>query len=126
MSRPDIRANSHIALMADAFARDAGMPEPFHSNMLAAYWRDHRNIGQREVVLDVASASDLDVAELERALDEGRYEQELVGVYDEVARHGTNGVPTFIIGSYVIVGAQPYEVLERALSLAEQQPEQPA
>jgi predicted DsbA family dithiol-disulfide isomerase len=121
MSRPELRANSHLALLADAFARDAGQQEPFHSNMLAAYWKDHRNIGQRDVVLDVARDSGLDVAELEQALDEGRYEQELIDVYDETRQHGINGVPAFIIGRYVIMGAQPYETLEKALTLSQQQ-----
>jgi len=121
MSRPELRSNSHIALLADAFARDAGKQEPFHSNMLAAYWRDHKNIGQRQVVLDVARDSGLDVPELEKALDEGRYEQEIVEAYDDANRYGINGVPAFIIGRYLIMGAQPYETLEEALRLAEQE-----
>src|SRR5438093_4950675 len=45
MSRPPFRANSHVALVADMFARDRGLQEPFHSNMFKAYWQEHRNIG---------------------------------------------------------------------------------
>ena len=60
-------------------------------------------------------------AELGQAIDDGRYEEELAGVYDECGRYGINGVPTFIIGRYMVVGAQPYDVLERALTLAEQE-----
>ena len=40
-------------------------------------------------------------------------------------RLGISGVPTFIIGRYMVVGAQPYEMLERALELAKQQEEAP-
>ena len=123
MSRPEIRANSHLAMMADAFARDAGMQEPFHTNMLNAYWQEHRNIGLREVVLDVAAKSGLDAADLEKAFDEGRYEQELADIYDECHRYGITGVPTFLIGRYMVVGAQPYEILEKALALASQEDE---
>lgn len=118
MSRPPFRANSHVAAAADLFARDKGLQEPFHTNMFKAYWQEHRNIGQRDVVLDVARASGLDAAELEQALEEGRYESELADVYDECGRYGISGVPTFIIGRYMVVGAQPYDVLERALKLA--------
>jgi predicted DsbA family dithiol-disulfide isomerase len=124
MSRPPFRSNSHLAMAADLFARDSGQPEPYHSNMFKAYWQDHRNIGEREVVLDVARDSGLDPAELEKALDDGRYDPEMAAVYDECGQYGINGVPTFIIGRYMVVGAQPYEMLERALSLAEQ--EEPA
>lgn len=124
MSRPPFRSNSHLAMVADLFARDRGQQEPYHSNMFKAYWQEHRNIGQREVVLDVARESGLDTAELEKALDDGRYEPEMASVYDECRQHGINGVPTFIIGRYMVVGAQPYEMLERALTLAEQ--EEPA
>ena len=126
MSRPPFRSNSHLAMVADLFARDRGQQEPYHSNMFKAYWQDHRNIGQREVVLDVARESGLDTAELEKALDNGRYEAEMAAVYDECGQHGINGVPTFIIGRYMVVGAQPYEMLERALTLAEQEEEAPA
>ena len=121
MSRPPLRSNSHLAMAGDLFARDQGLPEPYHSNMFKAYWQDHRNIGQREVVLDVARESGLDVAELEKALDDSRYEAELATVYDECGQYGINGVPTFIIGRYMVVGAQPYDVLERALTLASEE-----
>lgn len=117
MSRPDFRTNSHLALVADAFARERGQVEPFHTRMLEAYWQQHRNIGLREVVLDVARESGLDVDELGRAIDDGRYEAELAEVYDECNRYGINSVPSFIIGRYLIVGAQPYEVFEKALRL---------
>ena len=123
MSRPPFRTNSHLAQAADLYARDNGGQEPFHTNMFKAYWQAHRNIGQREVVLDVARDSGLDVAGLEKALDEGRYESELAEVYDECGRYGINGVPTFIIGRYMVVGAQPYEALEAALRKAEEEEE---
>ena len=126
MSRPPFRSNSHLAMVADLFARDAGRQEPYHSNMFKAYWQEHRNIGLREVVLEVAAESGLDTAELAKALDEGRYEAEMATVYDECGQYGINGVPTFIIGRYMVVGAQPYEMLERALSLAEQEAEAPS
>jgi len=108
-------------MVADLFARDSGRQEPFHTNMFKAYWQEHRNIGQRDVVLDVARESGLDVPELEKALDDGRYSDELTEVYDECGRYGINGVPTFIIGRYMVVGAQPYEVLEQALRKAEEE-----
>ncbi|MGH2363055.1 MAG: DsbA family oxidoreductase [Chloroflexota bacterium] len=118
MSRPDFRTSSHLALVADAFARDQGQVNPFHENMLHAYWTEHRNIGLLEVVLDVAAASGLNAPELRAAIEDGRYEAELAEVYDECNRYGINGVPTFLVGRYMVVGAQPYDVLERALKLA--------
>ncbi len=126
MSRPPFRSNSHLALVADLFARDARKQEPFHTNMFKAYWQEHRNIGDRDVVLDVARQSVLDAAALAQAIDDRRYEPELAGVYDECNRYGITGVPTFIIGRYMVVGAQPYEMLERALDLAEQEERAPA
>ncbi|MHB8619227.1 MAG: DsbA family oxidoreductase [Chloroflexota bacterium] len=118
MNRPAVRANSHLALIAGAFAQDCGRPEPFHKNMLDAYWQQQRNISLREVVLDVARESGLDAEELARAIDERRYEAELAAVYDECHRYGISGVPTFIIGRHMVVGAQPYEVLEMAYNKA--------
>lgn len=123
MTRPPFRSNSHLAMIADAFARDRGLREPFHTKMFQAYWQEHHNIGDRQVVLDAARDSGLDTAELEKAMDDGRYEQELAAVYEECNRYGITGVPTFIIGRYMVVGAQPYEMLERALDLASSEEE---
>ena len=118
LSRPETRSNSHLSLIADLFARDQGQQEPFHTRMFQAYWQQQRNIGRREVVLDVARESGLDTAELEQAIDDGRYEPELAAAYEQAHDYGISGVPTYIIGDYKIVGAQPYEVLEQALQAA--------
>ncbi len=124
MSRPPFRSNSHLAMVADLYARDVGLWEPFHTNMFKAYWQQHRNIGDRQVVLDVARDSGLDVVELEKALDDQRYEPEMAEVYDECGRYGINGVPTMIVGRYKVTGAQPYDVLEQALKRAEEEGEE--
>ena len=35
----------------------------------------------------------------------------------EARGYGITGVPTFIIGKYMVVGAQPYSVLKQAFEL---------
>ena len=106
MSRPETRANSHLALVAELFARDHGQQEPFRTNIFAAYWQQHRNIGLSQVVLDVARESGLDATELAHAIDDGRYEGELVAVSEEAHRYGINGTPSFIIGRYLVVRSE--------------------
>jgi len=114
LRRPSFRTNSHLAMAAALFARDEGAPEPFRTNVYKAYWQQGRNIGLRDVVLEIAAESGLDRERLGVVLDDARYEPELAAVYDECHRHGITGVPSHIIGRYLVVGAQPYEALEGA------------
>ncbi len=37
---------------------------------------------------------------------------------NKLRKYGINGVPTFIIGDRIVVGAQPYEVFEKVVRKA--------
>jgi len=44
--------------------------------------------------------------------------KELKKSLKKLRNYGINGVPTFIIGDRIVVGAQPYEVFEKVISKA--------
>jgi protein-disulfide isomerase len=62
----------------------------------------------------------LDAPGYANCLDSGRYADEVAAEVAEGARLGVSGTPTFFIDGYPIVGAQPYEVFQYAIGLAEQ------
>ena len=73
------------------------------------------DIGDRERLLEIAASAGLDRGELEAYLMSGQAEAKLNESLSEVLDRGIDGVPTFIIGGRKVVGAQPFEVLEKVV-----------
>lgn len=117
---PDFLANSREALQAAEFARDLG-GESFdrvHRALFRAYFTEGRNLGRREVLLEVCEAAGLDREALEGALEDGRYRDELKRAEDEAERYDVQGTPTLLFGRHKVVGAAPPDVMEEALARA--------
>lgn len=110
-------SNSRPALEASEFARDKGVYGLFHERVFHAYFTDLLDIGNVDVLLDLATAEGLDTAELKRVLEEGVYAPRLEETMREAARYGVNAVPTFIVNDeHKIVGALPLDSFRDRLS----------
>jgi predicted DsbA family dithiol-disulfide isomerase len=109
--------NSRPALEASEYAREVGQFDPFHRAVFHAYWAEDKDIGSITVLQQIARDVGLDDGELAMALEEGRYADRVEEDIDLAARIGFTGVPAFILGNRAIVGAQPFEVFERVMSL---------
>lgn len=114
MKPPEVIANTHLALEAAEFAREHGEFGLFHRRLFELYFQDGVNIGEMNALVSLAEEAGLDGSELRQALAERRYQGRLREVSLESQRYGVSGTPTFFIGSQVVVGAQPYEVLRQA------------
>lgn len=113
-------SNSRAALEAGELAKEAGLFEEFHAAIFRAYFTDCRDIGSREVLLDVAREVGLDEAALVAALDAGTYHDRLEETTQKAQAEGITGVPTFLIEGYgSITGAQPIETIRQALRAAQ-------
>lgn len=79
--------------------------------LFRAYFREGRDIGDRDTLLELARQSGLDIALIERLLGTDA-DQSLIREADRMARaRGISGVPFFIIdGKYAVSGAQPVQV----------------
>lgn len=101
------------------FAGREGRQVAVVEGLFRAYFMEGRNIGNAEVMADVAEAAGLDRARIEELIagDEGRAD-----VAEELARSrrlGVNGVPTFVIGGVPLVsGAVPPDMLVQTLTRA--------
>ena len=118
MNFRDKVSNSRLALEATEFAREQGRDkfEDFHRGVMDAYWRDGRNIGDVEVLVDVGTKVGLDSQGLREALADRRYAQAIEAQIDFGRQAGINAVPAFIFDDkYLIEGAQPYEVFQRVI-----------
>jgi predicted DsbA family dithiol-disulfide isomerase len=106
--------NSRLALEVAEFAKEGARFREYHEAVFRAYWQEGTDIGDREQLFAIAGGAGLDPADLESYLRSGQADAKLSESLGEVLRLGIDGVPTFIIGTRKVVGAQPFEVLERA------------
>ncbi len=110
-------SNSRPALEAAEFAREHGDFDAFHRAVFTAYWAEGKDIGQVEVLKEIAESVGLDAEAMATAIEEGRYREQVMADYELAQRIGFSGVPAFIVGNRAIVGAQPYEVFEQVMTM---------
>jgi predicted DsbA family dithiol-disulfide isomerase len=76
-------------------------------------------IGDREVLVRLASEAGLDASEVRAVLASDQYASEVREEEEAARRMGISGVPFFVLaGKYAVSGAQPAEVLLGALNQA--------
>jgi predicted DsbA family dithiol-disulfide isomerase len=107
--------NSRMALYLSEFARKKGKFDEFHKLIFDAYWKDGKDIGDQALLLDLADSLGFDRSEVLEYIDSEEPFNELKKSLSELRKYGINGVPTFIIGDKIVVGAQPYEVFEKVI-----------
>jgi predicted DsbA family dithiol-disulfide isomerase len=115
MKPPALLTNSRCALEAAEFAAEQGIGEAFEERVYRAYFNEGLNIGKPGVVADLAAEVGIDRFELDAALESKRYAMRLKN--NAMAAHNRNvdGVPTFFIGDYPMVGAQSEDVMRQIL-----------
>jgi predicted DsbA family dithiol-disulfide isomerase len=84
--------------------------------LFTAYFEDGRDIGNRDVLVEIASDVGMDSALVADLLDQGE-DREIIEREDALAhRMGISGVPTFIFeNKYLVSGAQDAETLAQVM-----------
>lgn len=106
-------SNSKLALQVAEFAKEKGQFKEYHEAVFRAYWQEGKDIGHKEQLFSLAVQVGLDIEELESYLESGKAADKLNQHLLEVREYGIHGVPTFVIGNKIVVGAHPYEVLKK-------------
>jgi predicted DsbA family dithiol-disulfide isomerase len=89
-----------------------------HDALFRAYFVDGKNIGDLETLVSIAESVGLSGDEARRVLVERTEKAAVDGDWQRVRAMGVTGVPTFVANGYGVVGAQPYEVLEKLVEEA--------
>ena len=118
MRPPAILTNSRAALAATEFARESGRDEALEERIYRAYFNEGLNIGDPSVVVKLASETGLDSSEVADAIKSPKYELRLKNNALAANQRGVNGVPTFFIGEYPLVGAQSPDAMRSILKRA--------
>jgi predicted DsbA family dithiol-disulfide isomerase len=115
MKPPELLANSRLALEAAEFAKECGKAEMFEKRVFRGYFSENLNIGIQEVLGDLAVEVGLNRDELNLALESHRFERRLHENSRAAHERGVDGVPTFFVGDYPLVGAQSEQVMRQIL-----------
>ena len=108
--------NSRLAQELGAWAETQPGGGAIHEALYRAYFVDGRNVGDVDVLLDVAQSVGLPVDEARQVIEQRTFEAVVDTDWAKSRDYGVTGVPTFVAGGYGVVGAQPYEALEHLMT----------
>ena len=109
--------NSRLAQELGKWA-DTQPGAALHDALYKAYFVEARNIGDADLLVEIAGSVGLSADEARAVLAERRFKDAVDADWAKSHRYGVTGVPTFVAARYGVVGAQPYEVLEQLVEKA--------
>ena len=119
--------NSRLAQELSKWAEGRGKADEIYDALFRAYFVDVKNIGKTDVLAKIAEENGLPADEATDVLLSRKFKDAVDDDWRRCAAVGVNAVPTFLAGKYLMVGAQPYEELERLIQHVMKSPaEQPA
>ena len=107
--------NSRLAQEVGAWADTQEGGEAIHDAIYKAYFVEARNIGDPDVLLNIVKANNLSVEEARKVIEERTFKDVVDEDWRKSHQLGVTGVPTFVAAGQGVVGAQPYETLEKFL-----------
>jgi len=110
--------NSRLSQELGKWADTQPGGEAFHDAMFRAYFVEARDISRPEVLLEIAERVGLPHAAAAEVLEKRTFKAAVDADWKLSREYGITGVPTFVAGHRGVVGAQPYEVIERLVKQA--------
>jgi predicted DsbA family dithiol-disulfide isomerase len=107
--------NSRLAQEIGAWADTQEYGDAMHDALYRAYFVDTKNIGDPDVLLQIVEANGLSVDEARKVLEERTFKEVVDENWSKSQQYGVTGVPTFVVAGHGVVGAQPYDTLEKFL-----------
>ena len=91
----DFLPNSRLSLLISEFARENGKFDEFHELVLDAYWKEGKDIGDKELLLNLAESIELDKNEINKYLNTDEPFKKIREALFELRSIGINGVIFF-------------------------------
>ena len=107
--------NSRLAQEIGAWADTQEGGNVMHDALYRAYFVNTKNIGDTDVLLEIVEANGLSVNEARKVLEERTFKDVVDEDWSKSRQYGVTGVPTFVAAGHGVVGAQPYDTLEKFL-----------
>ena len=110
--------NSRLAQELGKWADTQEGGEALHDAIYRAYFVDSRNVGDTDVLVELAEAVGLSGEAARKVLTERTFKDAIDADWAKSQQYGVTGVPTFAAAGFGVVGAQPYEALEALMERA--------
>ena len=120
MRRSSWTPNTMYAMEATEYAQQQGRFDAFHLAAYKAYWEDGKDLGDLDVIREVALSCGLDWPELSQRLESGYYREAILTQHQQAVSLGVNAIPAFLVGNQFFMGAQRYEIFQLALARAKE------
>jgi predicted DsbA family dithiol-disulfide isomerase len=117
MKMPPIQPRSRLAHEAAKWAGSQNRLAEYNLTLFRAFFQFGRDIGDREILMELAAELGLDPAGLARALDSHQFKAKVLEDQDEAQRLGIRAVPSFVANDRVLAsGVQTAERLRELLA----------
>lgn len=93
----DMKFNTHRAHLAGEYAKTMEKYDEFSKETFKAYFVESRNLADKEVLNKIANTIGLNAEEMNKQIDDGKFDAILKKSKDLVNVYGVESVPTFII-----------------------------
>ena len=111
--------NTFAAHQLIDLAQEKAVGNAVVEGLFRAYFLEARDIGDRAVLLEVATGAGLKTADVEARWADAEHARRVATTEEEMRKLGISGVPTFIINrKYGVSGAQPPEAIVQAIRQA--------
>jgi predicted DsbA family dithiol-disulfide isomerase len=114
--------NSRLAQELAKWADIQGGYKTVHGALYRAYFAEARNIGDPGVLVEIARSVGVPADAVRDVVMNRSFERVVDEDWEKARRYGVTGVPTFVAGTYKLVGAHPYDALVQLLTAAGAQP----
>jgi predicted DsbA family dithiol-disulfide isomerase len=118
MAEHTFTTNSKDALLLSEAAKEQGREKFYdlHEKLFAAFFVDGRNIGDRNILRELAADSGIDKEAIESAWQDEKYQQRIQSSYNAARQHEIQAVPSFIFGERKLTGVVTEDVMRSAAS----------
>ena len=121
MKLPPVQPRSRLAHQAAHWARQQGRFDEYNEAVFRAFFERGENIGESDVLVNLAHRLNLDGEGLRDALDSREYESSVLSDEQQAQSLGIGGVPAFVAGRRTMLsGVQPVEALKELVASTRQ------
>ncbi len=104
--------NSRLAQELAKWAETLPNGQQIHDALFQAYFVDNVNLAKIDNLIVIAERIGLPTSEAKTVLLERQFQEAVDSDWHRSGELGITGVPAFVVGDQVLVGAQPYEQLK--------------
>lgn len=113
---PPLQPRSRMAFEAAEFAKEQRRFDAVHRALFEAFFRDGRDIGSMEVLVDIVETAGLDGNQLRLAVETGKFTSNVTQSQWLARKLRIDGVPAALFRAWgkraIVSGAQPYGALK--------------